>query len=98
MPFALLNPDHHTLAVDVGDLQMQGLADAHTRAVHRAEDHSVREGWSRFKKTQDLLRAEDRRQPVFMPGSRDRFDNPVPFQSDGVQKPQGGRSHRLAAD
>ena len=43
---ALLNPNHHPLAVNVGSAQMHSFADAPSGAVHRAEDHVVRERWS----------------------------------------------------
>ena len=98
MTLALLDPDHHALAVDVGNPQMKGLANAHSGAVHRAEDHMVRKGGSGFQDPQDLFWAKDHGQPVFLLGERDHFDDPILFQSDVVEKPKGADRHRPAAD
>jgi len=98
MTLALLNPDHHALAVEVGNPQMKGLAHAQAGAVHRAEDHLVRKGGSRFQKPQDLYRAKDHGQLVFLLGERDHFDDPILFQSDAVEKPKGADRHCPAAD
>ena len=98
MSFALLDPNHHALAVDVGGAQMNGLADAHPGTVHRAEDDVVRKGRSGLQQPQDLFRAEDHRQPVFRLGSRNQFEGPIPFQSDAVEKPQGADRYGPGAD
>src|SRR2546425_2604521 len=98
MTLALLDPDHHTLTVEVGNLQMQGLAHAQPGAVHRAEDHMVSEGGSGFQKPQDLFRAKDHRQLVFLLGERDHFDNPIPLQSDVVEKPKRARSEEHTSE
>ena len=47
---------------------------------------------------QDLFRAKDHRQLVFLLGERDHFDNPIPLQSDVVEKPKGADRHGPAAD
>src|ERR1700674_2988652 len=86
MTLALLNPDHHALAVDVGNPQMEGLADAHPGAVHGAEDHAVSKGGSGFQKPKDLFRTEDHGQPVFLLGSWNHCDDPILFQGDPVEK------------
>jgi hypothetical protein len=98
MTLALLDPDHHTLTVEVGNLQMKGLAHAQSGAVHRAEDHVVRKGGSGFQNLQDLFRAKDHRQLVFLLGERDHFDDPILLQSDVVEKPKGADRHGPAAD
>ena len=43
--FALDNPNHHALAVDIADTQVHGFADSHTSGVDRAEDHVSCERW-----------------------------------------------------
>jgi len=98
MPFTLLDPDHHTLAVEVGNLQMKGPAHAQSGAVHRAEDHVVRKRRCGFQKPQDLFRAKEHRQLVLLLGERDHFDDPILVQSDVVEKPKGANRHGPAAD
>jgi hypothetical protein len=41
MPFALLDPNHHALVIDVSGAQVKDLADAHSGPVHRAKDDVV---------------------------------------------------------
>ena len=93
---ALLDANHHALAVDVANPQMHDLADAHPGAVHGAEDDAVRKGRSRFQKPQHFCRAEDHRQMVFFAGHGEHFDEAIPLQSDPVEKPQCSHRHQAA--
>src|SRR3979490_2216016 len=89
IPLALLDANHHALAVDVSRSQMERLADAHPGAVHDAEDDVVRKGWSRLEKPLDFCRAEDHRQMVLLAGRRKHFDKALPLQRNAVEKPEG---------
>jgi len=91
-PLALLDPNHHALAVDIGGAQMNGLTHARPGTVHRAEDDVVRKGRSGLQQPQDLFRAENHGQPGFRLGSRDQIEGPIPLQSDLVEEPRG--AHR----
>ena len=59
MTLPLVDPDHHTLVVEVGNSQMKGFAHTHDGAVHRAEDHMVRKAGCGFQKLQDPFRVND---------------------------------------
>ena len=59
---ALLDPDQHALAVDVGDLQRDDLGDAQARAIGDAQRRLVLEARRRLEQARDLLRAQHDRQ------------------------------------
>ena len=59
---ALLDPDHHTLAVDVGYLQRDHLGHAQSGPIGDTQCRLVFEPWRRIEETCDFLRAQDHRQ------------------------------------
>ena len=59
---ALLDADHHALAVDVGHLQRDHLGDAQARAIGHAQRRLVLEPGRRLQQARHLLRAQDHRQ------------------------------------
>jgi len=58
-PFALLDPDHHALGVDVGYLQRCHLRHAQARAIGRSERRLVLRPRCCLQKAHHLLGAED---------------------------------------
>jgi hypothetical protein len=60
--FALFDPDHHALAVDVGYLQRNHLGHAQSGPIGHAQCRLVFELRRRIEKTGDFLRAQDHRQ------------------------------------
>ncbi len=58
-PLALFDPDDHTGAVDVGDLERDHLRGAQAGAVVDAQRRPVLETRRRAQKTRHLLRAQD---------------------------------------
>ena len=59
---ALLDADHHALAVDVGDLERDDLGDAQARAIGDAQRRLVLEPGRRLQQPRHLLRAQHDRQ------------------------------------
>src|SRR6202035_3497385 len=59
---ALLDPDHHALAVDVGYLQRDHLGHAQSGPIGDTQCRLVFEPRRRIEKTRDFLRAQDHRQ------------------------------------
>jgi hypothetical protein len=59
-----LNANHHALAVDVGDLQLQQLAAAQARAVERHEQRAVIEVLRAGNESPHFIRTQDRGQPA----------------------------------
>ena len=55
---ALLDPDDHPGAVDVGDLERDHLGGAQARAIGHAQRRPVLEARRRFQQARDLLRAQ----------------------------------------
>jgi len=97
-PFALLDADHHALAVDVGGAQMHRLAHPHAGTAHRAEDDVMREGRSGLQKPQDLLWTENDGQVSFFFRGRDQLNGPIPLQRDLVEEAQGAHRHGPGSD
>ena len=52
LPFALIDPKHHPLAVDVGDLQMRGLGDTQSRRIGRHQDGPMLHAVDGFEEAQ----------------------------------------------
>ena len=59
---ALLDPDHHALAVDVGYLQRNHLGHAQSGPIGHTQCRLVFEPRRRIEKARDFLRAQDNRQ------------------------------------
>src|SRR6195256_4179120 len=64
--FALFDPDHHALAVDVGYLQRNHLGHAQSGPIGHAQCRLVFEPRCRIEKTCDFLRAQDHRQLAWL--------------------------------
>jgi hypothetical protein len=58
LTFALLHPDEHALAVDIGSFQRDGLRDAQPGAVADGEDGAMLDTLYAVQKLQDLFRAQ----------------------------------------
>ena len=61
---AAFDAEHHALAVDVRDLQLQQLAAAQARAVERHQHRAVVEILRAGDQATHFVGAEDRRQPA----------------------------------
>src|SRR5450755_1273235 len=91
--FALLDPDHHALAVDVGYLQRHHFGGAQSRPVGHAQRRLVFERRCRIEQARHLLRAEHHRQLArFMDKCR-TLDDIRPSERDFEEEPQ--RRERL---
>jgi hypothetical protein len=85
---ALVDAQHHALAVDVGDPQMRGLRHAQARGVGGGEDRAVLQDGDGLEEACHLVAAQDDRQPERLLGHRDVLQCPVALERDLVEKPQ----------
>ena len=91
---ALLDADHHELAVDVGRAQADGLGDSKFGRVAGGQDDSGVEDGDGIRKGDDLLGAGDHRQLGGLLGCGQDLGNvPVLLQRDAVQEAQSGDGH-----
>ncbi len=59
---ALLDPNDHARAVDIGDLERDHLGGAQARAIGDAQRRPILEAWRSFQEARHFLRAQNRRQ------------------------------------
>src|SRR5450755_3844605 len=64
--FALFDPDHHALAVDIGYLQRDHLGHTQSSPIGHTQCRLVFEPRRRIEKTRDFLRAQDHRQLAWL--------------------------------
>ena len=87
-PLALLDPDDHAGAVDVGDLERDDLRGAQARPVGHAQRRPVLEARRRLQQARDLLGAQHDRQPPGLPDER-HVDHDIGLaQRHHEEKPQ----------
>ena len=89
LAFALLDADDHSLAVDVGGLQLNRLRDAQAGGIARGQDGVVFDVGDAAEEPLNFLGTEDDRQLLRLLGKRqDLFRRPVPFERHTVEKAQ----------
>ena len=79
----------HSLAVDVGDLQMRQLSPANSGRIERHQDRAVERSRRRIDQPRDFLRAEYPGQPDDSLGVWGLVDTPSPLECLDKEKPQG---------
>src|SRR3982074_2886086 len=89
--FALLDADHHALAVDVADLERDHLGGAQACPVGHAQRRLVLEPWRAIQHPRHLLRIEDDRQLARLVEERRVLDDVGSLERDPEEEPQ--RSH-----
>ena len=94
-PLALLDPDQHAGAVDVGDLEVGDLGDAQAAAVSDAEGGTVLQARRVREQERDLLGAEHDRQPLGRGDPGQAVAEPGPAERHMEEEPQGraGKVH-----
>src|SRR5271169_338595 len=75
---ASLDVDHHTLVIDIADLQMRQLGTARAGGVERHQNRPVERKASRIDELSDFFLAEDRRQAMVPFWIRSVGDAPSP--------------------
>ena len=90
----------HPVAVDVGDLEPQGLAESQPRGVARGENHAVLGTRHAVEESNDLFGAQDDRQRLAALRQRQGVDRPVSLERDLIEETQGrhGARHRCRRD
>ena len=88
VPLALFDADHHAVGVDVGDFEVDEFADPKPTAVGGLEKHAVFEVAGGGEQTNDLLGAENPRQPLRRFARRDGQEQGLPHQGDAIEELQ----------
>src|SRR6201987_5034977 len=86
--FALVHTDDHTLAVDIGDLQVYDLGNTQPGRVGGHQDGALLETGDRSEEGGDLLQAENDRQSDRLPGPRKVLVAPGSFERHAVEEAQ----------
>jgi hypothetical protein len=86
---ALTDADGHPVAVNVGELQVDDLADPQPRGVGGHEQDPMLGIAGSAQEPLDLLGAQDLRQPALPLARRQRELQPVPLQDSRVQEREG---------
>jgi len=90
-PFALLDPDDHTLAVDRGGGEADGFGNPQTGCVTDGQNHAMLQIVYGAQQTCDLNLAQHDGKLLGLPAGWDVvLDDPRPFEGDRVEKPQSG--------
>ena len=90
LSLALLNPQRHALAIDVGHFQGHDLGHAQARPVGDAERGPVLDAGRRFEKARHLLLAQHDRRLARLLHGRQRADEVRPFERHLEEEPQRG--------
>jgi hypothetical protein len=91
--FALGHPDHHPLVVERAGLQAHGFGNAQAGGVAGRQDRVVFDVFDAAEKMENFRSAEDDRQLLGLPGSRDvRFQVPASLEGNIVKEAKGGSS------
>ena len=91
LSFALLDSNDHSLTVDIGGFQADGLGDAQPGGVAGRQDRAMLELCTQLKKLQDFFRTQDNRQLLRLLGRRDDFfQGPVLMKRDFVEETKSG--------
>jgi hypothetical protein len=90
-PLALLHAQDHPPAIDGGDRQANGFADAQAGRVAGGENHPVIGQVDAVEEVDDFVRAEHDRERLGSAGDRQHLSGiPLAAQRDVVKEPQGG--------
>src|SRR6266404_1018250 len=88
---ALGHPDHHPLVVERAGLQANGFGNAQTGGVAGLQDGLVFDVFDATEKMENFGSAENDRQLLGLPGSRDaRFQVPASLEGNIVEEAKGG--------
>ena len=95
--FAAMDMDHHALAVDIGDFEIQGFMKSQTAGVHGRKIDVVVEGFDVSQNASDFFDAQDGGEAVFVLGAQDRKDVPIALQDIDIIKANAAvaDAHRL---
>jgi len=85
-PLSTVDMDHHTVAVDIGDFEMETFVKPEAAGVDRGEVGIVLEGFDAGKNTSDFFNTENGREASFGLGSEDSEDVPVSLEDVFVEE------------
>ena len=84
--FAAVDMDHHTVAVDIGDFEMESFVKPQSAGVNGRKIGIVLEGFDAGKNASDFFNAENGRKASFGLGSEDSEDVPVSLKDVFVEE------------
>jgi hypothetical protein len=87
---ALADAEDHPLAVDVVDAQGDDFRDPQAGGIGGHEDRAMLDVDEGREEAGHLIKAEDGREPLGLLGARDVDHDPVAFERDLVEEPEGG--------
>src|SRR6202022_4658639 len=85
---ALLDPDQHALAVNVGDLERDHFRGAQTRSIGHAQGRLVFEPWCCIEQARHLFRAEHPRQYSRLMDESRVLDDGISLERHPEEEPQ----------
>ena len=95
--FALHDPDHHALAVDIAHFQVYGFRNAQPCRVGGHQDGAVLATADAFEETGNLFAAQDHRQLERFLGNRNIVERPFALEGHVIEEAQRGRDGAQAA-
>ena len=92
-----MDMEHHPVAVDIRDFQMQRLLQAQAAGIGGGKEDAIVEGVDARKHSAHLLAGEHRRQAEFLLGAQVVEGSPVALEDMGEEKadPRMGDAHRI---
>src|SRR5246500_5163816 len=99
LALALLDPDDHSVTIDIGELERYDLRGSQAGGISQAQDRPVLDVRCRGEQPTDLLRAQNNGQAARLAGRDELLGKIVAFQCDLEEEPQCsgadvGGSHR----
>jgi hypothetical protein len=85
---ALLDPDHHSLAVDVGDLEKNDFQHAQSGGINRGQRGAAFEARDRLQEADDLVSTQLDRQLARLPRIGDALRQGVLTERHAIEEPQ----------
>jgi hypothetical protein len=85
---ALLDPDHHPLAVDVGNLQENHFRHAQSGGIDRGQRGAAFEAWDRLQEANDLVGAQHDRKLARLTRIRDALRHRGLTERHPIEEPQ----------
>ena len=88
LPLALLDPNDHSVTVDIDELQRDDLRRPQAGGISQAQGRFVLDVRRRCEKSTDLFRAENNGEAARLAGRHDLFGKIAALQRDPEEEPQ----------
>jgi len=84
--FATVNMNHHAVAIDIGNLEIESFLESEATGVNGGEVGIVLEGFDADKQAPDFFGAKDRGKAMFILGSEDTEEVPIAVEDVLVEE------------